>query len=114
MYTNQFLFPLHVNERIFFTNNHNGRNYGGKGEIAIVDDDGWWLLNVNAIMQYKEELLILYNVVMADLDWPGDHMPPKPSYWNITEKNNFQIFIFESPHVEGAFSCGYQFGRGQN
>ena len=48
------------NERICFTNNHNGRNYGGDGEIAIVDDDGntieiinederrirWWLLNV--------------------------------------------------------------------
>ena len=28
------------NERICFTNNHNGRNYGGDGEIAIVDDDG--------------------------------------------------------------------------
>ena len=41
IYTNQFLFPLHMyNERICFTNNHNGRNYGGDGEIAIVDDDG--------------------------------------------------------------------------
>ena len=28
------------NERICFTNNHNGRNYGGDGEISIVDDDG--------------------------------------------------------------------------
>jgi len=28
------------NERICFTNNHNGRNYGGDGKISIVDDDG--------------------------------------------------------------------------
>ena len=31
---------MYNNERICFTNNRNGRNYGGDGEIAIVDDDG--------------------------------------------------------------------------
>ena len=35
-----FSFHYMYNERICFTNNHNGRNYGGDGEIAIVDDDG--------------------------------------------------------------------------
>jgi hypothetical protein len=32
------LFPL--TEESVSTNNHNGQNYGGKGEIAIVDNDG--------------------------------------------------------------------------
>jgi hypothetical protein len=32
------LYPLM--KESFFTNNHNGRNFGGDGEIAIVDDDG--------------------------------------------------------------------------
>ena len=32
------MYPYYMYQ--FFTNNHNGRNYGGDGEIAIVDDDG--------------------------------------------------------------------------
>ena len=42
-----FSFHYMYNERICFTNNHNGRNYGGNGEIAIVDDDGNTIENIN-------------------------------------------------------------------
>ena len=46
-----FLYPL--TKESFFTNNHNGRNYGGNGEIAIVDDDGNTIEII--IMKMKEE-----------------------------------------------------------
>ena len=37
------MYPYYMYQ--FFTNNHNGRNYGGKGEI--VDDDGNTIENIN-------------------------------------------------------------------
>ena len=42
-----FLYMYPLTKESVSTNNHNGRNYGGNGEIAIVDDDGNTIENIN-------------------------------------------------------------------